>query len=173
MPLPKMTASALLANSSGCCASTTTPFIDVMRALGLVISAFQPSALRRFNRPSAMKESSSLNPSKVRMAMRIEWPWWLVGQRTIGPPAIGSLLEQRAQHPRGLLVHREALCQQVCRGLVARAVGQREDAACRARDRLVALDEDAHHLQCLGRLGGCILDGRQRTELRVRPRRRR
>jgi len=60
MPLPNSTASASFANSSGCCAVTVTPFIDVTCALGLAISAFQPFAFRWFSRPSAMNESSSL-----------------------------------------------------------------------------------------------------------------
>ena len=70
MPLPKITASAWLANSSGRCACTVTPFIEVTCEVGLAISAFQPCAPRRLSRPSAMNESSSLKPSKVRIAMR-------------------------------------------------------------------------------------------------------
>ena len=38
-------------------------------------------------------------------------------------PAFGLLFEQRAQHPRRLLVHRQALGQQVGGGLVARGIG--------------------------------------------------
>src|SRR5262245_59539212 len=125
MPLPKITASASLANSSGCCASMATPFIDVTRDAGHASSAFQPSVLRRLSRPRAMKESSSLKPSNVRIA------------------TLNSLLQQAAQHPGGLLVDREALRQQVGGRLVVRLVGQREDAAGRAGDRLVAVDEDA------------------------------
>src|SRR5437868_11217601 len=123
MPLPKMTASASLANSSGCCASMATPFIDVTRDAGHTSSAFQPVVLSRFSRPRAMKESSSLKPSKVRIA------------------TLKSFLQEAAQHPRGLLVDGEALRQQVGRRLVVRAVGQREDVARRARHRLVAVDE--------------------------------
>src|SRR2546421_8795132 len=137
MPLPKITASASLANSSGCCASTTTPFIDVTRLAGHAISAFQPSVRSRFSRPSAMKESSSLNPSKVRIAI-------LIRRRSGGGP---SVLQKAAEHPRRLFVDGQALRQQVGGGLVVRAVGQREDAARGACHRLMAFAQDAHHVE--------------------------
>ena len=74
MPLPNSTASASLANSSGCCAWIVTPFIEVTFAEGLAISAFQPLAASRFSRPRATKESISLKPSKVTMATRMGAP---------------------------------------------------------------------------------------------------
>src|SRR6218665_3831578 len=40
--------------------------------------------------------------------------------------ALASLFQQGAQHPRRLLMHRQALGQQVGRGLVIGFVGQRE-----------------------------------------------
>ncbi len=55
-------------------------------------------------------------------------------------------LEQAAQHPRGLLMHLHALGQQVERGLVARLVGDRSDAACGLDDRFLALHQQADHL---------------------------
>src|SRR6201994_1386637 len=116
MPLPNSTASASSTNSSGCCAVMVTPFIDVTCADGLVISACTPAARSRLISPSAMKESSSLKPSNVTIATRMAVPVWLV-------------LEQRAQHPRGLLVDGEALREQVGGGLVAGLVGQREQLA--------------------------------------------
>ena len=70
-PLPNTTASASLANSSGCWACTTTPFIDVTLAVGAAISAFQPCADKRLRRPSDRNESISLKPSKVTIAMRM------------------------------------------------------------------------------------------------------
>jgi hypothetical protein len=45
MPLPKSTMSALLANSSGCCAWIVTPFIEVM--LGRGAADLRLPALRR------------------------------------------------------------------------------------------------------------------------------
>ena len=74
MPLPNSTTSALLANSRGCCASILTPFIEVTVADGQVICIFQPADFIRFNMPAAINESSSLNPSKVRIAMFIISP---------------------------------------------------------------------------------------------------
>src|SRR5436305_5921676 len=162
MPLPKITASASLANSSGCCASTTTPFIDVTWLAGHAISAFQPSVRSRFSSPSAMKESSSLNPSKVRIAI-------LIRRRFAGG---SSILQEAAEHPGGLLVDGEALRQQVGGGLVVRAVGQREAAACGARHRLVAFAQDADHVERLRRLGRRVLVRREAAELRGPPRRR-
>jgi hypothetical protein len=69
MPLPTITASASLASRRDACASSTTPFIDRTRAEGLAIDTRQPGVLMRLRMPSAMSESSSLKPSKVRMAM--------------------------------------------------------------------------------------------------------
>src|SRR6218665_3510995 len=43
--------------------------------------------------------------------------------------ALGSLSQQGAQHPRRLLMHRQALGQQVGRGLLIGFVGQREQVA--------------------------------------------
>jgi hypothetical protein len=75
-------------------------------------------------------------------------------------------LEQAAQHPRCLLVNRQALRQQVGGRSVPGLVGQRQQAARGARHGFVAIDQDAHHRQCLGGLGGRV---GQRTQLAELP----
>ena len=50
-------------------AFTVTALIDVTCKVGLVISAFQSKAPNRFSKPKAMNESSSVKPSKVRIAI--------------------------------------------------------------------------------------------------------
>src|SRR3990167_1816764 len=69
MPLPTMTASAAQASPKVVCASITTRFMDVTRAAGQAMDTRQPGFLTRLRMPRAMSESSSLKPSKVRMAM--------------------------------------------------------------------------------------------------------
>lgn len=54
--------------------------------------------------------------------------------------------EQRAQHPRGLLVHLHTLGQQIRRWLVTDLVDHRENTACGTRDRLLPIDQLADHL---------------------------
>jgi hypothetical protein len=71
MPLPMSTKSASRAKESGFWRSIYTPFMDVTVGVGLVISASQPGSFTRFRIADATKESSSLNPSKVRTAMRM------------------------------------------------------------------------------------------------------
>ena len=71
IPLPTITASAVAASSSVDWALIVTPFIEVTSASGQQIVTRQLGFLIRFKTPSAMKESSSLNPWKVRMAMCI------------------------------------------------------------------------------------------------------
>lgn len=68
--LPTSTMFASHAKESGCWRSTRTPFDEVTTGLGLVISAFQPGRLTRLRIAAAMKESSSLKPSKVRTVIR-------------------------------------------------------------------------------------------------------
>src|SRR5215813_1809505 len=63
-----MTASASAANSNGCCALTTTPYMDVIISDGLVISARHPGRSTRLMMCDATNESISLNPSKVTTA---------------------------------------------------------------------------------------------------------
>src|SRR5699024_2628673 len=72
-------------------------------------------------------------------AVMVQGPAWLAPV-----PRAASLLQQRAQHPCRLFVRREALGEQVGRGLVARLVGARKEFARGARDRLVAFNQDAH-----------------------------
>src|SRR5688500_16961104 len=129
MPLPKITASASLANSSGRCACTVTPFIEVTSAAGHASSAVMPSAFSRLMRPRAMNEPSSLKPSKVRMATR----------------KACSLFEQGPQHPGRLLMDVHALRQQVGGGLVVAFLGGLEHRARGARHAFVPLGQDAHH----------------------------
>ena len=76
-PLPNKTASAVLANSRGCCARTVTPFIEVTEADGHVICTFQPNYFMRLMILAAINESNSLNPSKVKIAMFMEYPFYL------------------------------------------------------------------------------------------------
>src|ERR1700761_4517193 len=166
MPLPNSTASASSTNSSGCCAVTVTPFIDVTCADGLVISACTTSARNRLISPSAMKESSSLKPSNVTIATRMA----VLGCETPGDGR-GLVLEQRTQHPRRLFVDGQALRQQVGGGLVAGLVGGREQLARGARDGLVAGHQHAHHLERLGRRLGHVGQRAEAAELRVRARR--
>src|SRR3989344_1804436 len=71
----------------------------------------------------------------------------------------GSVLEQRAQHPGGLLVHVQALGQQVGRGLVGGLVDQRVERATRAGHGFVTGHQDADHFLGLGRLGGRVRQG--------------
>src|SRR3954469_6554858 len=158
MPLPNSTASASSTNSSGCWAVMVTPFIDVTCADGLAISACTPDARSRLIRPSATNESSSLKPSKVTMATRMA----LLGGGS------NSVLEQRAQHPRGLLVDGEALREQVGGGLVAGLGGQRGQLAGGGGPCLVARPPHAHHLERLGRGLGHVGQGAELAELRVR-----
>jgi hypothetical protein len=57
------------ANSSGFWRWMVTPLIDVTSGVGQVMCAAQPLAFMRLSMPSAMNESSSLKPSKVRIAI--------------------------------------------------------------------------------------------------------
>src|SRR5262245_31789659 len=68
-PLPMMTASAAQASANVDCACTVTPFIEVTGDAGHDSVTRQPGLLTRFSTLKAIKESSSLNPSKVRIAM--------------------------------------------------------------------------------------------------------
>ena len=64
-------ASAALASSSVDCACTGTPFIDVTVGNGHESETRQPDFLMRLSKLNAINESSSLNPSKVSMAICI------------------------------------------------------------------------------------------------------
>jgi len=70
-PLPTITASASHAKDSGAWRSTRTPLPEATTGSGETISACQPGRLTRLRIAEAMKESSSLKPSKVRIAMRM------------------------------------------------------------------------------------------------------
>src|SRR5262245_21501092 len=72
--LPMMTASASAANSNGCCALTTTPFMDVTISDGLAISARHPGSSTRLTMCAATNESISLNASKVTTATLMPGP---------------------------------------------------------------------------------------------------
>src|SRR5688500_15481709 len=65
-----MTASASRAKLNGAWEWTTTPFMDATRSEGQTIRAFSSGCLTRFDMAEAINESSSLKPSKVRMAIR-------------------------------------------------------------------------------------------------------
>jgi hypothetical protein len=75
MPLPTMTASAAQASAREAVACSVTPFIDCTVSLGAARLTRQPGFLMRLSTPSAISESSSLKPSKVRIAMCIGLPF--------------------------------------------------------------------------------------------------
>ena len=79
IPLPTMTASAALASLKVAWASSTTPFIDRTRAVGLAIDTRQSAFLTRLRMPSAMSESSSLKrffaTSRTAAAHTSGRPW--------------------------------------------------------------------------------------------------
>src|SRR5690606_12764769 len=86
--------------------------------------------------------------------------------------AAALLLQQRAQHPRRLLVDLDALREQVGRGLVAGLLHPREQRARRAHHRLVAGHQLADHVLGPGH-AGALLDRGELRELRVGARRER
>src|SRR3712207_1741146 len=66
--------------------------MDVTTGVGLVISADQPGRFTRLRRADAIKESSSFNPSKVRMAARMghpfaAWPDYGLARALCNPPS--------------------------------------------------------------------------------------
>ncbi len=71
MPLPTITASAEGISARVDCPSTVTPFIEVTDFFGQQSVTRQSGFLIRLSTPSATRESSSLKPWKVSMAMCI------------------------------------------------------------------------------------------------------
>ncbi|MNT51423.1 hypothetical protein D3C72_1883870 [compost metagenome] len=69
IPLPIRMASASARNSSGFWRWIVTPAIEVTSGVGQVMWAAQPCGFILFRMPAAMKLSSSLKPSRVRMAI--------------------------------------------------------------------------------------------------------
>jgi hypothetical protein len=69
MPLPTTTTSAAHASSRLAIDSITTPFFERTRGVGVAMDTRQPDFSTRLRMPSAIRESSSLKPSKVRIAM--------------------------------------------------------------------------------------------------------
>ena len=67
-------------------------------------------------------------------------------------------------------MHRQPLGQQISRWFVTGFVGQREQLACGAGHGFMAGDQNAHHLQRLGRHARCIGHRGQLAKLRIRAR---
>jgi len=63
-----MTASASVASRNVACDSIARPFIDRTRVVGQAIETRQSGFFTRLRMPKAISESSSLKPSKVRIA---------------------------------------------------------------------------------------------------------
>ena len=68
MPLPTSTAAQPASSSKPACRSRRTPFMEVTQGEGAISETRQSGRLMRLRIPRAIRESSSLKPSKVRMA---------------------------------------------------------------------------------------------------------